>query len=52
MVVDSFNPSPWEEAEAGLYVSLRQPSLQSEFQDSRRNPVKPSLKKKRKRKTK
>ena len=32
VVVHAFNPSTWE-AEAGGSLSLRQPGLQSEFQD-------------------
>jgi hypothetical protein len=33
MLPQTFNPSTWE-AEAGETLSLSQPSLQSEFQDS------------------
>jgi hypothetical protein len=33
VVVHTFNPSNWE-AEAGRFLSSRQPGLQSEFQDS------------------
>jgi hypothetical protein len=33
VVVHAFNPSTWE-AEAGGFLSLSQPGLQGEFQDS------------------
>jgi hypothetical protein len=44
VAVHAFNPSTWE-AEAGRFLSLRQPGLQSEFQDSQGYTEKPCLKK-------
>jgi hypothetical protein len=44
MVAHAFNPSTWE-AEAGGFLSLRQPGLQSEFQYSQGYTEKPCLKK-------
>jgi hypothetical protein len=40
VVVHTFNPST-REAEAGGFLSLRQPGLQSEFQDSQGYTEKP-----------
>jgi hypothetical protein len=45
VVVHAFNPSTWE-AEAGGFLSLRKPGLQSEFQDSQGYTEKLSLKNK------
>jgi hypothetical protein len=47
MVTHAFNPSTWE-AEAGGFLSSRQPGLQSEFQDSQGYTEKPCLGKKKK----
>ena len=47
MVVHAFNPSTWE-AEAGGFLSLRLPGLQSELQESQGYTEKPSQKKKKK----
>ena len=45
VVAHAFNPSTWE-AEAGGLLSLGQPGLQSEFQDSQGYTEKPCLQKK------
>jgi hypothetical protein len=44
MVAHAFNPSTWE-AEAGVFLSPRQPGLQSEFQEGQGYTEKPCLKK-------
>jgi hypothetical protein len=44
VVAHAFNPSTWE-AEAGRFLSSRQPGLQSEFQDSQGYTEKPCLEK-------
>jgi hypothetical protein len=44
VVVHAFDPSTWE-AEAGGFLSLIQPGLQSEFQDSQGYTEKPCLEK-------
>jgi hypothetical protein len=44
VVTHAFNPSTWE-AEAGGFLSLGQPGLQSEFQDSQAYTEKPCLEK-------
>jgi hypothetical protein len=43
VVANAFNPNTWE-AEAGEFLSLRQPGLQSEFQDSQSYTEKPCIK--------
>jgi hypothetical protein len=49
VVAHTFNPST-QEAEAGGFLSSRQPGLQSEFQDSQGYTEKPCLKKPKKKK--
>jgi hypothetical protein len=44
VVVHAFNPTT-QEAEAGGFLSLRQPGLQNEFKDSQGYTEKPCLKK-------
>jgi hypothetical protein len=51
VVAHAFNPSTWE-AGAGEFLSLRQPGLQSEFQDSQGYTEKPCLEKPKKKKKK
>jgi hypothetical protein len=51
VLVHTFNPSTWE-AETGEFLSLCQPGLQSEIQDSWGYTEKPCLTKKKKKKKK
>ena len=51
MVAHAFNPTTWK-AEAGGFLSLGQPGLQSEFQDRQDYTEKPCLKNKFKKKIK
>jgi hypothetical protein len=51
VVVHAFNPNT-QEAEAGGFLSSRQPGLQSEFQDSQGYTEKPCLEKPKKKKKK
>jgi hypothetical protein len=47
VVAHTFNPSTWE-VEAGRFLSLSQPGLQSKFQDSQGYTEKPCLENKQK----
>jgi hypothetical protein len=47
VVAHALNPNTWE-AEAGGFLSLRQPGLHSEFQDSQGYTEKPYLENKKK----